>query len=220
MGCSPSTNQIDPLLKISVNSLLPDQNPALITLTSTNKKCNIKDNNVAKKSDPPDTEILAKVAMKPAERPGNIIPVGKVLPVLARAVLPNKTNFENKFLESSSESQDKWTNAQKLPKKMLETEKIDYLAGLPKILPLVRSPELPVLLAEKNTPFLTTNFGQSIPVSTSFVGTRKKCDGSDHLENPFDPLIKSPDTLKSFQDYIHRTDAGTLSLGKLQPSLA
>jgi hypothetical protein len=103
---------------------------------------------------------------------------------------------------------------------MLETEKIDYLVGLPKFLPLEGSSELPVLLAEKNTPFLQKNGGQSILVSPRSIGTRKKSDYSDHLENPFDPFIKSSDPLKSFQDYIHQTDAVTLSLGKLQPSIA
>lgn len=220
MGCSPSTNQIEPLLRISVNSLLPDQNLAVNTLPSTSKKFNNRENNLAKKSNPPDTEILAKLAMNPAERPMNIIPDGKVLPVLGRAVLLTKTTFENKFFESSSESQDRSTNAQNLPKKMLETEKMDYLAGLPKILPLVRSPEVPVLLAEKNTPFLPKNGSLSIPVSPRSIGTRKKSDDSDDLENPFDPLIKKSDPLKSFQDYIYQTDADALSLGKLQPSIA
>jgi hypothetical protein len=52
--------------------------------------------------------------MNLAESPGNMIPVGKVLPVLASPFLLNKKTFKNKFLESRSESQDEWTNRGKL----------------------------------------------------------------------------------------------------------
>lgn len=222
MGCSPSTNrlnQIEPLLRVSVNSPLPDQNPAEIISPSKNKKCSFRNNNVAKKNNPSDTEILENVAMNLAESPGNMIPVGKVLPVLASPFLLNKKTFKNKFLESRSESQDEWTNRGKLHKKMLETDEIDYLRGSPKILPLVRSPNLPVLLAGKNTPLLPINFGKSITDRPSCRGTRKKSDDSHPLENLFHPSIKSSDSSKSFQDKIHRTDDGILTLGKFQPSL-